>query len=186
MPKKLAICFVENLSTGNLHMARFTSKEIGPEVWRQRAFYSAQELIDLPDQDLFDLAKTLQVEVKSKEETARQLWVMGELTQTVYARTREQTEEFLDMTKAKLERTGGRKRAAKKKTVEDGKRGRPSDFAGKKLYVKTAENPRREGSHGAASFALIKNGMTIDEFVAAGGRMADLRWDVAKGHVEAR
>ena len=47
-------------------------------------------------------------------------------------------------------------------------------------------NPRREGSWGAQSFGLIKSGMKLSSFLEKGGRMKDLRWDMAAGrcHLE--
>lgn len=42
-------------------------------------------------------------------------------------------------------------------------------------------NPRREGSWGHQSFDLIKSGMSLTSFISKGGRMKDLRWDLAHG-----
>jgi hypothetical protein len=47
--------------------------------------------------------------------------------------------------------------------------------------VKT--NPRKEGTLGHASFALIKNGMTVAKFIELGGRTTDLRWDIAHNNI---
>lgn len=47
--------------------------------------------------------------------------------------------------------------------------------------VKT--NPRKEGTWGHQSFALIKSGMTVAKFVELGGRTSDLRYDMAHGHL---
>ena len=44
-------------------------------------------------------------------------------------------------------------------------------------------NPRQEGTWGHLSFSLIRSGMTVDKFIAKGGRRKDLRWDIAKGHI---
>lgn len=74
------------------------------------------------------------------------------------------------------------KKAAKKKQTAG--TGRKSQFAGKKLSKVAKENPRREGSAGHKSFSVIKNGMTYEQFLAAGGRRTDLDWDVAHGHVK--
>ena len=63
------------------------------------------------------------------------------------------------------------------------KRGRKSQYAGKKLYRKTQENPRRKGSHGFHSFEVIEDGITYEEFLERGGRLKDLDWDISKGHV---
>jgi hypothetical protein len=43
-------------------------------------------------------------------------------------------------------------------------------------------NPRRESTWGFQSFALIKNGMSLDNYITKGGRMKDLRWDLAHGY----
>ena len=43
-------------------------------------------------------------------------------------------------------------------------------------------NPRREGTFGYQSFAIIKNRMSLDSYIVKGGRMKDLRWDLAHGY----
>jgi hypothetical protein len=80
----------------------------------------------------------------------------------------------------------GRKRAAKKTTTTTtGERtGRPSGFAGKVIRKVATENPRREGTHGYSSWELIKNGMTYEKYIAAGGRRQDLAWDLERGYVK--
>lgn len=73
---------------------------------------------------------------------------------------------------------------AKKPAASNGDgRGRKSSLAGKKIKILAKENPRREGTHGHKSFSLMKDGMTYEEFVKAGGRPADLKWDIEKGNV---
>ena len=78
-------------------------------------------------------------------------------------------------------------KVAKAPASSDAKRGRKSNFAGKKLYPAEGikENPRREGSHGHKSMEIIMkhNGITYDDFVAAGGRPQDLAWDIAHNNV---
>lgn len=44
-------------------------------------------------------------------------------------------------------------------------------------------NPRRKNSIGYKSWELIKDGMSIEEYVKAGGRTKDLLWDHKKGYV---
>lgn len=78
------------------------------------------------------------------------------------------------------------------------KRGRKASFGGKQLYPDasllggddspaTYQNPRRKNSNGYRSLQLIidRPGITTDDYVAAGGRLNDLRWDVAHGNVRA-
>lgn len=63
-------------------------------------------------------------------------------------------------------------------------------FAGKKLYStsKDGTNPRREGSIGFKSHAIVlKNkGITYEDFIAKGGRSGDVRWDVEHGFMTAK
>jgi hypothetical protein len=48
----------------------------------------------------------------------------------------------------------------------------------------TETDGRRDGTPGNKSFKLIKDGMTVNEFVKKGGRLRDLQWDIAKKHVK--
>jgi hypothetical protein len=61
-----------------------------------------------------------------------------------------------------------------------------SHYSGKKLYRLVDKNPRREGTCGWKSFALIKDGMTYEQYKAAGGRNSDLAWDIAHGFTEVK
>lgn len=69
----------------------------------------------------------------------------------------------------------------------EGGQGRSSGAAGKKIY-KVGEhkktNPRREGTHGYKSWEAIKDGMTYEAFIEAGGRNRDLMHDVNQGRLE--
>lgn len=76
------------------------------------------------------------------------------------------------------------KRVAKKATTSEGSVGRTSAFSGKVIRKLVDENPRREGTFGYASFALIKNGMTYEKFIEAGGRRQDLAWDIEHKYVK--
>lgn len=63
--------------------------------------------------------------------------------------------------------------------------GRKSAFNdGMKITVLVKENPKRAGA--AARFALYKNGITIAEYVAAGGTLADVRWDVKQDFISVK
>jgi len=68
-----------------------------------------------------------------------------------------------------------------------GRRGRKATAAGRKLSAVGTENPRRAGSHGHRSHQIILDnpGITTEDFLAQGGRINDLNWDIAKGHVKA-
>ena len=62
--------------------------------------------------------------------------------------------------------------------------GRTSAFSGKTITRLVDKNPRREGTHGFKSFALIKDGMTYDEYIKKGGRRNDLDWDIKHKYVK--
>lgn len=59
-----------------------------------------------------------------------------------------------------------------------------SSKAGKKIYKLVKDNPRREGTAGHKSFALIRNGMSYEEYIEAGGRATDLQWDIDHSFTE--
>lgn len=75
-----------------------------------------------------------------------------------------------------------------KETKVSGIRGRKSDLAGKRLTPKVDATPRRQNTFGYRSMAIILNspGLTTEEFVAAGGRMKDLIWDIKYRRVEVK
>jgi hypothetical protein len=65
----------------------------------------------------------------------------------------------------------------------------PMRFKGsEKLHPVGNRNPRRPDSHGFRSLQLIIDnpGIRVDEFREKGGRLNDLRWDLAHGNVEMR
>jgi hypothetical protein len=84
--------------------------------------------------------------------------------------------------KSKKKVVAKKSKGAKKTAATSG--GRPSSFSGKSLTKLADKNPRREGTHGFKSFSLIKNGMTYEAYLAAGGRRNDLAYDVARKHVK--
>ena len=43
------------------------------------------------------------------------------------------------------------------------------------------DNPRREGTNGHQSWQVTRDGMSVEQYVAAGGRLDDLRWNVKHG-----
>ena len=66
-------------------------------------------------------------------------------------------------------------------------RGRPAANRGKALFTTTDENPRFPGSFGYHSWNIIKNapGILYEDYLKAGGRNNDLRWDLAHEFVRA-
>ncbi len=72
---------------------------------------------------------------------------------------------------------------------EKASRGRTSEGTGKKIFKlgdHKTKNPRREGTHGWKSWEIIKDGMSYEDYVAAGGRNRDLMHDVKLGRIELR
>jgi len=77
----------------------------------------------------------------------------------------------------------------KAKAEGNGRRGRNSMFDGRRFKVKagTETNPRREGTKGHKSFAVLlasPDGVKYEDYLAAGGRRVDLAWDLVHGNVE--
>jgi hypothetical protein len=64
-----------------------------------------------------------------------------------------------------------------------GTRGRKSAATGKKITLVVKENPCRVGTMHHKAYALYKTGDTVEAFLAKGGRMSDVNYDVAKGHI---
>lgn len=63
--------------------------------------------------------------------------------------------------------------------------GRNRAFAlGAKITVLVTENPKRKSSKAFDRFALYKTGITVQEFLDAGGTGADLTWDTRKDFIE--
>lgn len=60
-------------------------------------------------------------------------------------------------------------------------RGRPAREADLDVIeLLAAENPKRAGTKTWHRFALYRTGMTVAEFLAAGGRRVDLSWDAQR------
>jgi len=52
-----------------------------------------------------------------------------------------------------------------------------------RIQVCVEKNPKREGSKGYKMFEIYKNGLTIREFLQAGGRTIDIDWDRERGFI---
>ena len=62
-------------------------------------------------------------------------------------------------------------------------KGRSSQFAGLTITRTYETNPRRANSLGHTSYEVIVDGMTYEDYIAAGGRGADILYGVKKGHL---
>lgn len=76
------------------------------------------------------------------------------------------------------EKEAKKQAAAEAKAAREAARSRinPSE----KISLLVPNNPKRAGSSAFDRFALYKDGMTVDEYLKAGGTMADINWDL--GH----
>lgn len=54
----------------------------------------------------------------------------------------------------------------------------------RKITFVSDVNPKKEGSASHARFALYKVGMSIDEFVQAGGTLGDVKWDAERNYIK--
>lgn len=127
---------------------------------------------------------------ETKEKGIVRLWALAEAKAIVVD---ESTQERAPQgsSSEKKEKSMPKKEKVKKAEAAEtsGKRGRVSEFAGKKLIanVEGNENPRREGSYGHTSMQIIidagKKGIVYEDFLAAGGRRTDLAFDFNKGYV---
>lgn len=95
-----------------------------------------------------------------------------------------------DSAKKEAKKAAKAKKADGNTDTDDKSRGRKSANLGKRIYkqyvdpeTKKAANPRREGTHGHKSYELIKDGMSYEDYIAAGGRNNDLRYDLDHGFV---
>lgn len=76
--------------------------------------------------------------------------------------------------------------AASQEKKPKGVTGRKSQYAGKKLFKKVKENPRRKDTWGWKSWEILKDGMAYEDYLMAGGRLKDLDWDISKGNIEVK
>lgn len=182
----------ENIKTGAIKpMILAEGCEPGENIFNRMVFKSATDVGMIDDASLKRLMTEFNLESEglTRSEVVEALWKYISSTSTTLYGTVTPSEgddqKDGDMTTKAKAKKAPKEKKAKKAAAGDGA-GRKSGFAGKKLYKIADKNPRREGSHGFNSFALIKNGMTYETYIAGGGRLQDLTWDVKHGHVEVR
>lgn len=52
------------------------------------------------------------------------------------------------------------------------------------ITVIVSDNPKRKNTLAFDRYALYRTGMTVAEYVAAGGRTGDVLYDAAEGYIE--
>jgi hypothetical protein len=105
------------------------------------------------------------------------------------AKAVEEFDEGAAPVEPKVKKTRAKKEPSEpkaEKSLDGGRRGRESIYAGKFLYPLVENNVRREGVPGHHSLGLIlsKPGITTAEYLEQGGRLEDLRWDHKHDHIE--
>lgn len=71
--------------------------------------------------------------------------------------------------------------------LKPGRKAGTGVFVGKKIIPLKQVNPRRAGTFGFKSYEIIRehrDGVPFEEYIAAGGRPQDLRWDLEHKWVE--
>jgi hypothetical protein len=92
------------------------------------------------------------------------------------------------------EKLFSREEPAEEVTPTPSKRGRPSGsvtrgtvtFAGKKIFLLVKENPKQPGTAAHEKWKLYRNGMTVEEYYAAGGRTSSLKWDSEREFIKVK
>jgi hypothetical protein len=103
------------------------------------------------------------------------------------------TTEEQTMADAKVE-TKSTKKSDKKNDKKDGKKNglaKAHEAAASKrslLYaqvitLKVKENPKRDGTKAHEAYSKYKTGMTVGEFIEAGGSMNDVNWDAKHEYI---
>ena len=106
----------------------------------------------------------------------------------------EETKKSTNLKSKKNKKGSAKKSSTKEKTSTKSKKagkkeksagpGRTSEFAGKRIFRVSKENPRREGSQGWKSWNVIKKGMTYEDFIKAGGSRGSLAKEVKNKRVK--
>ena len=62
--------------------------------------------------------------------------------------------------------------------------GKISVFSDKKIKLLTKDNPKRTGSSAYTRFELYRTAKTVEEFISAGGSLADVKYDSDHGYIQ--
>lgn len=77
-----------------------------------------------------------------------------------------------------------RKRASEPRTSRGPRRSVSVSRSDPRVITYVQEhNPKKEGSASWARFALYRAGMTVDEFLRAGGTIGDIKWDAERDFI---
>jgi hypothetical protein len=86
--------------------------------------------------------------------------------------------------KAKVQKPKATKIPKNGENGEEASSGKRAAFRAKHIKLLATENPKRDASEAAKRFALYRDGMTVGEYLEAGGTTADVRWDEKNKFIE--
>lgn len=189
----------------NFTAARFETKQDAGRMGNDLPIFDSMESLaehkSIPTSAIMTLFNSLTgANVKKfadRKTAARRLWVVLEEAPIAPAQTVQETtapeEAPKPKTSAKRSSTAGStKRSPKTEGSEAANRGRKAgtgEFAGKTIFALKEVNPRRSGTFGFKSYEILQGkpeGVAYTDYLAAGGRPQDLRWDIARKWAEVK
>ena len=129
-----------------------------------------------------DFSKGSGNEIDPLEDTEKTVRELSDGSPEDEQKLEEKTDEQKPLAERIAEAAAARKAAAaaKKPAKKGGRRGPAGTYADTaKITVVVTENPKKAGTASHTRFAVYKTGMTVAEFLKAGGKRADLDWDVS-------
>ncbi len=101
-------------------------------------------------------------------------WVVLKDDQEVFtAKTRKACAQFIDEQAPNIDEQAPKKKPRKKTPKITGT-----------ITLLVDQNPKRKGCACYERFNLYKDGMTTEEYIQAGGKRDDIRWDIAHGFIQ--
>jgi hypothetical protein len=82
------------------------------------------------------------------------------------------------------EKLFARRPPASKRAKGDAPRSTGSFKPDAKVHLLAKENPKKPGSNAHRAWLLYREGMTVKEYLDAGGKVGDLKWDTSHGFIE--
>lgn len=76
-----------------------------------------------------------------------------------------------------------KKNAQRARTQQRSKQPRPVLRDDRVIRVLAESNPKKKGTKSYDRFELYEDGMTVQQFVRAGGKSADIAWDAERGFI---
>jgi hypothetical protein len=120
------------------------------------------------------------------KESNRPSWMGRIVKEAAHYRCDREDRENKGLIKKRKEPKEGEQKPATGKAPVEREAGSPRKKTSdsQRIFRVEKKNPRKEGSHGWNSWNVIKDGMTVADYLAAGGRRSDLAWDIDHGWTE--